>query len=90
MLFDYKTVHDACGWHEELVRKSQKCGCFYCLRIFNADEIDEWIEDGPNCPRGPGKTALCPYCLIDSVIPDAAVSELTEILLREMNRVYFS
>jgi hypothetical protein len=31
MLFDYKTIHDACGWHEELVRKSQKCGYFSCL-----------------------------------------------------------
>ncbi|MCX7343896.1 MAG: hypothetical protein NT128_07110 [Proteobacteria bacterium] len=31
----------------------------FLVCIFNADEINEWLEENPNCPRGPGKTALC-------------------------------
>ena len=29
------------------LRKSQKCGCFYCLKVFQSDEIEEYIEDEP-------------------------------------------
>jgi len=41
------------------------------------------------CPSPMDEPAICPYCL-DSVIPGAVVSELTEMLLKEMNRRYFS
>lgn len=37
-----------------------KCGCYYCLRKFNPEDIREYIDDGT--------TPLCPYCGIDSVI----------------------
>ena len=31
--------------NEPMLRKDKKCGCFYCLRIFDPSEIEEWIED---------------------------------------------
>lgn len=38
------------------------CSCYYCLKQFRKNEIKEWTDQG--------ETALCPYCHIDSVIPD--------------------
>lgn len=40
---------------------SEACGCYFCLKIYNPNEIDEWIDDE--------QTAICPYCGIDSVLP---------------------
>jgi hypothetical protein len=36
------------------------CGCFYCLKQFEADRITRWTDDDD--------TALCPFCTIDSVL----------------------
>ena len=36
-------------------------------RIFDAIEVEDYIDDG--------KTALCPYCSVDSVIGDASVTK---------------
>ena len=30
--------------HEELL-KSEGCGCFHCLRIFDCQEITEWLKE---------------------------------------------
>jgi hypothetical protein len=46
------------------------------------------FEDA-NCPRGPGKTALCPVCGIDAVLPDSIEYEITEKLLKAMQEKYF-
>lgn len=24
---------------------SESCGCFYCLRIFRPDKVEEWIDE---------------------------------------------
>lgn len=37
------------------------CGCYYCLQIYNQNEITKWIDRG--------QTAICPRCGIDSVLP---------------------
>jgi NAD-dependent SIR2 family protein deacetylase len=89
MKIDFDKVHDQCGWHEEAILESKKCGCFYCLRIFPPDEIIEWIKESENCPRGPGKTAVCPYCGIDSVLPDIIDYELTKEFLKSMQDKFF-
>ena len=59
------------------------CGCFYCLLVYPASEISEWIED-----RG-GDTAECPKCGIDSVIPDASGFPLDAGFLETMKRWWF-
>ena len=61
-----------------LVNKSTKCGCFYCGKIFEASEVIEWVIDRN------GDTALCPYCMIDSVLPDSAGYPLSEEFLVRM------
>ena len=68
----------------EAIKRSQKCGCYNCKKIFDATEIDEWViekDDGQ-------KTALCPYCGVDSVIQDANV-QITLELLDKMQEEWF-
>ena len=59
-------VHSRCIRNREALQRVDRCGCFYCLAIFDPQEIEEWIED-----EG-GDTALCPRCEIDSVPPNRA------------------
>jgi len=47
--------------NHDIITDETQCGCYFCFRLFNGASIEEWIDDD--------KTALCPYCGIDSVIP---------------------
>ena len=77
-----KLSHKFCQSNEKNIEKSQKCGCFFCGRIFDKILIVEWIEDTK------GKTALCPFCGIDSILPDSKV-EISKKFLKDMHRVWF-
>lgn len=70
----------SCRNHAEL-KQSLKCGCFSCGRIFDATEVEDYIDGG--------ETALCPYCSVDSVIGDASGIELNPKLLSELKQMYF-
>jgi len=76
-----KYPHQFCTKNQDLLLKSDKCGCFYCGKIFSPTLIEEWIDEG--------ETALCPYCDIDSVIPEHEYYELNEKLLIEMGKHWF-
>ena len=80
---DVIEAHSSSFNNMDELRKSQKCGCFYCLKVFQSDEIEEYIEDEPH------GTALCPYCDIDSVIGESAGYPLTEDFLTRMKRYWF-
>jgi hypothetical protein len=47
----------------DAIKKSKTAGCFYCVEIFPASEIKEWVDDN--------LTPICPKCGIDSVLGDA-------------------
>ncbi len=85
---DLKRLHDLSGWHEAVL-KSEKCGCFCCLAVFSPNEIEGWIDESPGCPRGPGRTALCPACGIDAVLPDGPDVQLDGEFLKEMQAETF-
>ena len=80
-----KHLNLKCFENQSILENSKKCGCFYCLKIFTPAEITNWINDAG------GKTALCPYCMIDSVIPesDRGDYELNTELLKDMNKYWF-
>lgn len=80
---DYVQAHIFCGHHREMLENDKKCGCFYCLEIFDPAEIEEWL----NCDRG--DTAVCPYCGIDSVIGESSGYPITKEFLEKMNRYWF-
>lgn len=67
----------------EAVRQSKMCGCFSCKKIFNANKVIDFVTE-----RDGQKTALCPYCGIDSVIQDSNI-QITPELLNKMNREWF-
>ena len=65
------------------IERSEKCGCFFCIKIFDQFQISEhYIND-----KG-GQTATCPYCGVDSVLPDSKV-RLSVPFLEEMYKIYF-
>ena len=79
---DYIKDHEFSSNHKEQILKDEKCGCFFCLRIFNPNEIVDWIED----EKG---TAICPYCGIDSVIGESSGYPITKEFLKKMKEYYF-
>jgi len=89
MKYSLKQIHGECGWHEKPIKNSKLCGCFHCLSIFPPSEITEWIDEREDCPRGPGKTAMCPKCDIDAVLPENENYEITKELLEQMHREWF-
>ena len=84
-MLDYEKLHALSFENEELVKKSNTCGCFYCGRIFNSTEVIDWCEDAN------ARTAICPYCHIDSVLKESQDGsyELSKELLFEMNQRWF-
>ncbi len=68
--------------NEEELMSETKCGCFYCLEIFEPKEIEEWCEDETG-------TALCPFCGIDSVIGASSGYPITKEFLQAMKEFWF-
>jgi len=62
---DYRLAeaHRYCRNHGTKIMQ-EVCGCFHCGSIFFGSYIKEWIRDET--------TALCPYCKIDSVLPESS------------------
>ena len=84
-MIDVKKIHSYSFENKKSLEKVNKCGCFYCLKIFNPEEIEEWVEDKKDY------TAICPYCGIDSIIPLSVINEyeLNTNLLEIINKEYF-
>jgi hypothetical protein len=66
--------------NKESIKKSKKCGCYYCLNIFYYKNIEHWIDNN--------QTALCPRCKIDSVIGDFDI-DFNEKFLEESSNYWF-
>jgi hypothetical protein len=76
------SAHELSSHHAHLIRKSARCGCFYCLTTYEPSLISEWIDDAD--------TAICPFCGIDAVIGDASGFPVTEIFLSAMHKFWFA
>lgn len=79
---DELEAHAFSANHQGQLTEEQKCGCFYCLRIFRSSEIGTWISD-------PGGTALCPYCGVDAVVGEGAGVPITREFLEKMKKAWF-
>ena len=80
---NYIQAHKYSFANKSILEKEKLCGCFYCLEIFSPKEIKEWWKDGP------GWTAVCPYCGIDSIIGESIAYPLTKELLEKMHQAWF-
>lgn len=67
--------------NREMVEKSGQCGCYYCCKIYDAKLVWEYVDDD--------KTALCPMCYIDSVLPDACGVKLEKKVLEKLREKWF-
>lgn len=68
------------------VEASAECGCYFCLEVFAAAEVTEWLTE--RLPGG-GETGFCPRCGIDSLIGDAPGLPLSPGFLRATQRRWF-
>lgn len=75
-------AHEYSKLNKEEILISKKCGCFYCCKIFDKDLIVNWLMDNK------GETALCPFCQVDSVLPDSKV-KITKEFLENMHKTWF-
>ncbi|MEA4913432.1 MAG: cytoplasmic protein [Christensenella sp.] len=75
-------AHQLCNSNQERLKNAQVCGCFYCLRIFAPKEII-WEDEEDH-------TAMCPYCGIDSVLPESATLPITKAFLKKMHEFWFT
>ncbi len=82
---DYIDAHEHSSGHRKEILESKICGCFYCLAIFNPDEIEDWVDE----VDGIGQTAICPKCHIDSVIGSFSGYPITEEFLKKMQQHWF-
>jgi len=74
-------AHKHCTNNKQTLIADDLCGCFYCLKIFNPKEIKSWTDGD--------KTAICPYCEIDSVIGKNSGFPITDEFLRAMKEHWF-
>ena len=79
---DIIDAHEYCTNNKESLQGDSVCGCFYCLKIFSPSEIKRWIRDTT-------KTAVCPYCEIDSVIGESSGYPITKEFLGKMQKYWF-
>ena len=72
------------NWNE--VKRSRRCGCYYCESIFPSSEVTEedWMPDLH------GRTVLCPRCGIDAVIGDRSGIPIREDVLEELYEHLFN
>jgi hypothetical protein len=56
----------------------EECGCYFCIRTFNTDDIAEYVDNGT--------TALCPFCGVDAIIPGT----VNKIFLEKAHERYFT
>lgn len=74
-----KDAHKYSSGNMSMVKMSEKCGCFSCRRIFSASEVEYYSGDA----------AECPYCGIDSVLPDACPYDINEDFMKKMHVRWF-
>ena len=78
-----QSAHQYCTDNRIQLQTKQRCGCFYCGKIFSSSEIKDWINEGKS------GTALCPYCGTDSVIGASSGYDITDDFLRKMHLYWF-
>jgi hypothetical protein len=65
----------------DAIHEAEYGSCYYCLKVSPSNEIKEWSDE-----RDGGKTALCPHCRIDSLLP----GQFDKQTLQDLNKMYFS
>lgn len=90
---DHVDAHKASFKNRSSIERSTHCGCFYCMKIFEPEEVIGWWDSPEGTPdfldNALGQTAVCPYCGIDSVIGSSSGYPITTESLQKMNKFWF-
>ncbi len=81
---ELRQLHKASFRNESRVKKSELVSCFDCAQIFSASLVTWWVDDDPE------RTAMCPLCETDAILPDDEEILITHDLLQQMNKRWFS
>jgi hypothetical protein len=88
-----KAAHKDSLRNIKAVTSSEICGCFHCLKVFNANEIKLWYNETKNKfvrkPKSDDCTAFCPYCETDSVLGSNSGHPMTRDFLKQMQIRWF-
>jgi hypothetical protein len=82
---DVHCAHRASMFNRASIETGATCGCFFCCKVFSPTEypIKEWTDYQ--------RTALCPFCRIDSIVSSADIKWANdEGFLRAMEKKWFS
>lgn len=71
--------------NRDSVRGTHQCGCFHCLRTFEASAITQWAPEAD----GMEVTALCPLCGADSVLPARDGAAVDTEMLSAMHAYWY-
>lgn len=67
--------------NEDKIKKAKMAACYYCCEVYSVNEVTEFLEDE--------KTAFCPKCGVDSVLPDNAGYDFDQQTLIELHNYWF-
>jgi hypothetical protein len=85
---DVVAAHSHCIRNRAELEQSETSGCFFCLEIYPAGEVWEWIRERQEDEER--LTAMCPKCGIDAVIGDASGYPVADTqFLERMKRHWF-
>jgi hypothetical protein len=71
-------------YNEPSVKKSHMCACFHCCSVFPAELVKNYAFE-----FGDPETAICPYCMVDSVLADADWKDFSPKFLESMYEYFF-
>jgi hypothetical protein len=63
---------EATQFNRAAIERSLVVSCMFCEEIYPSGHIKRWTDDG--------RTAICPYCEVDAVLPGAINAAALHIL----------
>lgn len=76
-----KRLHAYSSNNKDLIENSEYCYCFSCKKKIESKEIVRYLENE--------NTALCPYCGMDSIIPDCVDDFIDDKIIDLMHNYWF-
>ena len=73
-------AHRSCLHNRARIYLGVRCGCFYCLSVFDGAAVVNWTDAG--------ETAICPVCGVDSVL-SSRDEDTSPLFLRAMKEEWF-
>jgi hypothetical protein len=74
-------AHSHSVYNRRLLEQGGECGCFHCLKRFDAGQVTQWGDEN--------NTARCPYCSYDTVL-SAKADPIDDVFLKRMQQWWFT